>query len=265
LFSGLFAAALGTGCSFGHFVLRHTLNVTASPDVELVDLPPALFQLDHSPPQPGKWVLVNSITARKFSSLSTRAASDTKGPNVFDLSPMLAMDPFGGVWAAPLPTRQAVFVRAASAARIKRDLGEWDERYVVQLAINRGPEQLGTTAAERLASQDPARILCHDHVTRHLISQSPSDAIYESRFADCPDFGPDRVVLTREFFGDWSAIRGSQAIFAFSYESIGERFTPAQRKEGMRLIEAPALLISAPEGEKHPLARDEELRFATNS
>lgn len=254
---GLLAVVLTGGCSF---ILGHTLNVSAVPNIEAVDLPSNLFALkpeETGGPESGKWMMISFLKASTI--------RNTVEPNHFDLSPILAMDPFTGVWAAPLPTAQAVFVRSASYQRLKADPDEWDERFVVQLAVNRGPEgKIGAGEAERLSSQDPARIQCHDKVTRKLISVTPADVTYESRYVDCPDYGLDRVVLTREALGNWDATRGSQAVFSFSFESLGDRLTAAQRAEGSKLIWAPTLLLQEPQGEKHPIFVDEQLRFVTS-
>jgi len=253
---GLFAAVLlalmiPAGCSF---ILGHTLNVSAVPNIEAVALPQSVFALDEAagPPASGKWVMVSFLKAGAF--------RNSTEPNGFDLSPILAMDPFGNVWSPPLPTAQAVFVPAASYERLKANPEEWDQRFVIELAINRGPEgKTGIREASRLASEDPAKVICQDHLTRQIISATPADLVYESRFADCPDFGLDRVVLTREAFGNWDAARGSQAIFSFSYEALGDRLSPLQRREGNRLIWAPRLLLQEPPGEKHPILLVEQL------
>jgi hypothetical protein len=244
-----------TGCGF---ILRHTTNTSSAPDIEIVTLP-RLFAI--APPtggvaKPGDWVLVGSVSAG-----STPPGAEAW---VFDLSPFLALDPFGP-WNSPLPTEQRVFVKASEASRVKIDRDAWNERFVVQLAINSIAEpQRGTSRAERLSFEDPASVLCHQAVTRRMLTSTPIEAVYESKFTDCPHFGPDRVVLTRDLVGNWDSIRHSQAIFSFSYESKGDRLTPAQRSAGMKLIQAPRLVMATQEGEKHPLWRDEQLRLVNN-
>jgi hypothetical protein len=225
---------------------------------EIVTLPP-LFEVAapiYGVAKPGDLVLVGSVSAR-----STPQGAE---PWVFDLSPFLALDPFGP-WNSPLPTEQRVFVKASEASRVKIDRDAWNERFVVQLAINNIAEpQRGTSRAEQLSFEDPARVLCHQAVTRRMLISTATDAIYESRFTDCPSFGPDRVVLTRDLVGNWDSLRHSQAIFSFSYESKGDRLTQAQRTEGMRLIQMPQLVMATQLGEKHPLWRDEKLRLVNN-
>jgi hypothetical protein len=244
---------LSAGCGF---ILRHTTNITAAPDVESVSLPP-IFQLDAPQDQtanPDVWVMVSSASAR-----STPRGAEAWA---FDLSPILGIDPFAGPWNPPLPTHQQVFVRASEAPRVRVDPQGWNERFVVELAVNSLAEpKRGTSLAERLSFEDPARVLCHKGVTRRMLSSTPIDAIYESKFSDCPQFGPDRVVLTRDLVGNWDATRHSQAIFSFSYESKGDRLTQAQLIEGMKLVQAPRLQMATQEGEKHPLWRDEQLRL----
>jgi len=250
-FTLLLIGLLG-GCGF---ILRHTTNVTAAPDVEVVSLPP-YFQLDpsKSAAKSGDWAQVGSNSARS-------TASGTE-QFVFDLSPFLGLDPFLGPWNPPLPTEQKVFVKTAEAARVRMDRDGWNERFVIELSVNsiEDPKR-GTSMAERLAFEDPARVLCHKGITRRMISSTAIDAIYESKFTDCPQFGPDRVVLTRDLVGNWDSIRHSQGIFSFSYESRGDRLTQAQMTEGMKLILAPHLVMATQEGEKHPLWRDEQLRL----
>ena len=249
----LFVIGALAGCGF---ILRHTTNTSAAPDLEIVTLPP-LFAIIAPPDGAGKagdWVLV----------VWTSAHSTPRGtePWVFDLSPFLGMDPFVAQWSPPLPTEQRVFVKASEAPRVKIDRDGWNERFVIQLAVNNLAEpERGTSRVERLSFEDPARILCHQGVTRRMLTSTPIDAIYESKFTDCPHFGPDRVVLTRDLVGNWDAIRHSQGIFSFSYESKGDRLTPAQRAEGMNLIQLPRLVMATQEGEKHPLWRDEQLRL----
>jgi len=114
----LLASSIG-GCGF---ILRHTTNVTAAPDVEVVSLP-SYFQLDQSKAKPGEWVLIASNSAR-----STPAGTE---PFVFDLSPFLGLDPYLGPWNPPLPTEQKVFVKASEAARVRMDRDGWNERFVI--------------------------------------------------------------------------------------------------------------------------------------
>ncbi len=244
------------GCSS---VLHHTTNTTAAPDIEIVTLP-SLFAITtpiDGVAKPGDWVIVGSVSAS-----STPRGTE---PWVFDLSPFLAIDPFVGPWNPPLPTEQRVFVKASEAPRVKLDRDGWNERFVVQLAVNNLSEpKRGTSQAERLSFDDPARVLCHQAVTRRMLTSTATDAIYESKFTDCPSFGPDRVVLTRDLVGNWDSIRHSQAIFSFSYESKGDRLTQAQRTVGMKLIQMPQLVMATQLGEKHPLWRDEQLRLVNN-
>ena len=259
LAAALFAVAMLPGCSITDFILRHTANITAAPDVEVVLLPPE-FQLEPQPgfvAQPGQWVLASSTTA---SYIPTRTE-----PSLFDLSPFLARDPWVGSWSSPLPTEQKVFVKASELGRVALEAGDWRERYVVQLAENEGPEvRRGTQENGRLAFADIARVLCPAGVTRQLISSNPTEALYESRFTKCPRFGLDRVVLTRELFGNWDTMRHSQAVYAFSYEVRGARFTPAERAAGLKLVQAPELQMATWEGDKHPLWRDARLRIVTS-
>jgi hypothetical protein len=256
--AGLLAVALAAGCSVGDFVLRHTANITDAPDVEVVRLPP-VFQLD--PPAgavalPTQWVLASSTTAGLI------PGGDE--PARFDLSPFLARDPWVGSWSSALPTEQKIFVQPAELKRVELEAGDWRERYVIQLAENPGPEvRRGTEENARLAFDDVARVLCPTGVTRRMLGSSPTDAVYESRFTKCPRFGSDRVVLTRELFGNWDTLRHSQAIYAFSYEVRGAQFTAAQRAAGLKLIEAPDLQMATWDGDKHPLWRDARLRLVT--
>lgn len=255
---GLLACVTLPGCSVGDFVLRHTANITDAPAVEVVRLPP-IFQLEPrpgAPALPGQWVLASSTTA------SLIPSGDE--PSRFDLSPFLARDPWVGIWSSPLPTEQRVFVTPAELGRVTLEAGDWRERYVVQLAENEGPDaRTGTQEGGRLAFADVARVLCPTGVTRRLLSSSPTDAVYESRFAKCPRFGPDRVVLTRELFGNWDTLRHSQAVYTFSYEVRGARFTAAERAEGIKLVAAPDLQMATWDGSKHPLFRDAQLRIVT--
>ena len=258
--AGLLAIAMTAGCSVTNFILRHTANITEAPDVEVVRLPVQEFQLEPrpgSPAQPGQWVLASSI--------SSVPIPNGDEPEVFDLSSFLARDPWVGIWSSPLPTEQKVFVKVSDLDRVDLEAGDWRERYVVQLAENEGPEVLrGTHENGRLAFDDIARVLCPAGVTRQFISSNPTEAVYESRFARCPRFGPDRVVLTRELFGNWDTMRHSQAVYSFSYEVRSARFTPGQRAAGLKLIEAPELIMATWDGAKHPLLRDARLRVVTS-
>jgi hypothetical protein len=253
----LLVLTIANGCSV---ILRHTLNVSATPNIEAVSLPSNMFVIGDTTAggtPSDKWVMITSLKAGTIRS--------TVAPNGFDLSPILRMDPFTSVWAPPLPTAQAIFVPGGSYARLKIDPDEWDQRFVIQLIINRGPErEFGTDEAERLASQDPARAICRNKVTRRLVSVAPGDLVYESHFKGCPDFGWDRVVLTRESFANWANARGSQAIFSFSYESLGDRLSPEQKAEALKLIWAPRLTMQEPQGEKHPLLLNEQLHFVVS-
>lgn len=239
--------------------LRHLLNTSAAPDIEIVSLPP-IFQLAPATPgagHPGDWLIVSSASAK-----TTPQGTE---PWVFDLSPFLGIDPFLGPWNPPLPTDQHVFVKRSEAARVEVDRDSWNERFVVELAVNSLEEpKRGTSQAERLAFEDPARVLCHKGVTRQTLSSTAIEAIYESKFSACPQFGPDRVVLTRDLVGNWDSLRHSQGIFSFSYESKGDRLTPAQRVEGMKLIQAARLVMATQDGEKHRIWRDEQLRLVNS-
>jgi hypothetical protein len=242
-----------SGCGF---ILRHTSNITAAPDVEVVKIsPPLVLQpLATSHPESPDWVLVSSVTEGLI--------PHGRETEVFDLSPFLGLDPFAGEWVPPLPTEQRVFVPSADVDVVTADPDDWTKRYVVQLAVNKGPEvKLGTHEAGRLAVEDPARILCRTGVSRETLSDDPAQIIYQSEFTNCPRFGPDRVVLTRELFGNWDSVRHSQAIYTFSYEVRGSAMTAAQRTEGLNLIQDPQLLMAHWNGEKHPLFRDEQLRM----
>jgi hypothetical protein len=256
--AGLVAIAMSAGCGVGDFVMRHTANITDAPDVEVVRLPP-VFQLEPQPgvaALPGQWVLASATN------VSLIPGGDE--PSRFDLTPFLARDPWVGSWSSPLPTEQKVFVKSADLRRVGLEAGDWRERYVVQLAENQGPGvRTGTQENGRLAFDDIARVLCPAQVSRQLLSSSPTDAVYESRFAKCPRFGPDRVVLTRELFGNWDILRHSQAVYAFSYEVRGARFTATERAEGLKLIQAPDLQMATWAGDKHPLWRDARLRLVT--
>jgi len=246
------------GCSVGDFVLRHTANITEPPDVEVVELP-SMFVVEpqpEAPLQPDQWVLASSTTA------SLIPGGDE--PSRFDLSSFLARDPWVGIWSAPLPTEQKIFVQPAELRRIELEAGDWRTRYVVQLAENQGPDiRTGTQEKARLASADVVRVLCPTGVSRRMLSSSPADALYESHFMKCPRLGPDRVVLTRELFGNWDSMRHSQAVYTFSYEVRGGQFTPAERAVGLKLLQAPKLEMATWDGSKHPLWRDARLRLAT--
>jgi hypothetical protein len=258
LAAALLLLAMTAGCSVGDFVLRHTANITEAPDVEVVKLPPE-FQLDASEGvvQGDEWVLTSSINVGPVPKGDETSA--------FDLSTFLARDPWVGIWSSPLPTEQKVFVKTSDLYRVKLEAGDWHERYVVQLAENEGPDvRRGTDENGRLAFDDIARVLCPAGMTRQFISSSPTEAIYESRFMRCPRFGPNRVVLTREIFGNWDMMRHSQAVYSFSYEVRGASFTPEQRTAGLKLIAAPQLAMATWDGAKHPLMRDARLHIVTS-
>ena len=256
--AGVLAVATLAGCSAGNFVLRHTANITDPPDVEVVTLPPT-FKLEPQPSAaitPDDWVLASTTTAGLIPSGNE--------PSRFDLSTFLARDPWVGEWSAPLPTEQRVFVNPPELTRLEQEGGDWNERFVVQLAENLGPDiRRGTDENVRLTFEDVAHVLCPAGVGRQLINSSPTDAVYESSFKKCPRFGPDRVVLTRELLGNWDMMRHSQAIYSFSYEVRGTRFTPAQRAEGLKLVLAPELQMATWDGYKHPVLRDAKLRIVT--
>jgi hypothetical protein len=256
--AGLLAIATLAGCSVGNFVLRHAANITDPPDVEVVTLP-ATFELE--PPAgkmipPDAWVLASTTTAGLIPSGDE--------PARFDLSTFLARDPWVGGWSAPLPTEQRVFVQPPEFTRVEQQAGDWNERFVIQLAENLGPDiRRGTDENVRLTFEDVAHVLCPAGVSRQLLNSSPTDAVYESSFKKCPRFGPDRVVLTRELLGNWDTMRHSQAVYSFSYEVRGTRFTHAQRAEGLKLVLAPDLQMATWAGYKHPLFRDAKLRLVT--
>lgn len=257
LMAGVLTVATVSGCGF---ILRHTANITAPPDVEVVRLP-AAFQLEPRPgasARPARWVRASSTAA---SHLPTGRAEAGE----FDLSGFLARDPWIGAWSAPLPTEQQIFVPTADLARVMLEAGDWRERFVVQLAENQGPEpRRGTQENGRLVFDDIAHVLCPKGVTRLFISSDPNQALYESRFVKCPRFGPDRVVLTRELFGNWDMMRHSQAVYTFSYEVRGDRFTAAERAAGLKLIAAPDLVMATWDGDQHPIWRDAQLRIVTS-
>jgi hypothetical protein len=262
--TGLIAACAGiaTGCGLVGLIMRHTTNTSADPPVEAVRMP-SDFQLtppDQATPKQSGWMLAESTSV-----VHLPAPADSEAER-FDLSPFLARDPWFGLWSSPLPTEQQIYLRSDGHGRGRGPLdpADWQERYVVQLAVNEGPEvRRGTDENARLSLFDVARVLCPAGVNRRLISSSPGDAIYESHFSRCSRFGPNRVVLTRELFGNWDSIRHSQAIYSFSYEIRGERITAAQRAYGLKLVSAPQLLMATEHGVQHPLWRDSRLRLVT--
>jgi hypothetical protein len=259
LAAGLLALVMTAGCSVTDFLLRHTSNITEAPDVEEVKLPPE-FKLKvpaGAAVSADEWVLASSTVVGPVPN-----GDET---SVFDLSTFLARDPWVGIWSSPLPSEQKVFVKASDLYRVKLEAGDWRERYVIQLAENDSLEaRRGTEENGRLAFNDIARVLCPAGVSRRLLSSNPIEATYESHFARCSRFGPDRVVLTRELFGNYDMMRHSQAVYSFSYEVRGASFTPGQRTAGLKLIEAPTLMMATWDGAKHPLMRDARLHLVTS-
>jgi hypothetical protein len=183
-------------------------------------------------PEAEHWVLVTSLSAATVR--ATLAAQSG-----FDLSTQLPVDPWLGIFSFPPPLEQRIFVRSSEAALVKVDANSWTERLVIQAVEIAGPEPRSSARSFELSQfEDAARAMCHRGARRELISVNAAEMVIKSTFTDCPRFGVDRVMITRQVFGHWEPSTALANAYAFSYEVRGNVMTPAQYSHGLEIIKS---------------------------
>lgn len=210
---------------------------------EALSLPPN-FEVNAQPGiQPGAdhWVLVTSRSAPE--------QPWSAAPPGFVRSTQLPVDPWLGIYSFPPPSEERIFVRSSEAARVRADAQSWTERLVIQAADIDGPEpRFDARSFELSEIEDVARAACHQGARRELISVDAAEMLFKSTFTNCPTFGVDRVMITRQIFGHWEASRALANAYAFSYEMRGNVMTPAQYSQGLELVKSIHVAAASEQG-----------------
>jgi hypothetical protein len=199
---------------------------------EALSLPPN-FEVNPQPRHSGAdhWMLVTSRSAM--------VQSRFVAPPGFVLSTQLPVDPWLGMYSFPPPSEERIFTRSSEAGRVKGDANSWRERLVIQAAEIDGPEpSFGPRSFELSQIEDVARAMCHQGARRELISVDATEMVFKSTFTNCPSFGVDRVMITRQIFGHWEASTALANTYALSYHVKGNVITPAQYAQGLEIIKS---------------------------